>query len=458
MHPVPSSSAPSSSGSCARVPDVSRRRFLKGTASVLTASALASWPKLARTAHVTGSEVIRIGFIGCGNRGTGACKEALSVKAPVQLVAVGDLFPERIQISLKNLRKYPDVNRRIDVPAERCFTGFDAYRKVIEADVDMVLLTTPPHFRPIHYAAAIEAGKHVFMEKPLCIDAPGYRTLLAANKTARQKKLSVVVGLQRRHQQNYLEAIQRIRDGQIGTVSLLRTYFNMPFGGRAGKLKPDDMSEMEYQIRHWGVFCWLCGDHLVEQATHEIDVANWVMDAHPVRANGMGGRQVRIGPGNGDIWDHHFIEFEYADGVRFYCQARQQPGTWSHVSDNVQGTKGDMTIGTGAWGMGKVGPREMRSRKLRAINPYQQEHEDLATSILGDGPYRMEADYGATSSMTAVMGRMATYSGNQVTWDQATAATQRLAPDRYALDAEPPVLPLPDGSYVAAMPGITKVF
>ena len=441
-----------------RVSGVSRRRFLKSSAGALAAGSLAGRLSMSRSAHAAGSEVIRIGFVGCGNRGTGACKEALSVKAPVKLVAVGDLFPERIAISLKNLRKYPKVNARMDVPAERCFTGFDAYQKVIDAGVDMVLLTTPPHFRPMQYEAAVKAGKHVFMEKPLCVDAPGYRTLVAANEQARRKKLSVVVGLQRRHQQNYLEGIQRIRDGQLGTIHLLRTYFNMPSGGRSGRLKPEGMGEMEYQIRHWGVFGWLCGDHLVEQATHEIDVANWIVGAHPVRANGMGGRQVRTGPGNGDIWDHHFIEFEYPGGVRFYCQARQQPGTWTHVSDNVHGTKGELTIGTGAWGLGKVGPREMRSRRLRAINPYQQEHQDLAMSIMADGPYRMEGDYGATSSMTAVMGRMATYSGNLVAWDEATAAQQRLGPKRYALDAEPPVLPLPDGSYPCAMPGISRVF
>ncbi len=437
--------------------DMSRRGFLKNSASTLAVGSLATGLSISRSAHAAGSETIRIGFIGCGNRGTGACKEALSVKAPVKLVAVGDLFPKRIEIALKNLRKYPEVNARIDVADEQCFTGFDAYQKVIESGVDMVLLTTPPHFRPIHYAAAVKAGKHVFMEKPLCVDAPGYRTLVAANEEALQKKLSVVVGLQRRHQQNYLENIQKIHDGELGTIYLLRTYFNMPSGGRSGKLKPQGMGEMEYQVRHWGVFCWLCGDHLVEQATHEIDVANWIMDAHPVRANGMGGREVRTGPGNGDIWDHHFIEFEYANGVRFYCQARQQPGTWSHVSDNIHGSKGEVTIGTGAWGLGKIGPREMRSRRLRAINPYQQEHQDLAMSILGDGSYRMEGNYGATSSMTAVMGRMATYSGQQITWDEAIASKQRLAPARYALDAEPPVLPLPDGSYQAAIPGVSKV-
>jgi len=436
---------------------LARRTFLK-TSSAIAAGALAAGLDIARSAHAAGSETVRVGFIGCGNRGTGACKETLSSKGPTRLVAVGDLFPERIDTSLKNLGKYPEVAARIDVPPERRFTGFDAYQQVLQAGVDLVLLCTPPHFRPIHYAAAIAAGKHAFMEKPLGVDAPGYRTLVAVNEQARQKKLTVVVGLQRRHQQNYLEGIQKIRDGALGKISFIRTYFNMPSGGRSGQTKPEGQSEMEYQIRHWGIFCWLCGDHLVEQATHEIDVANWVMDGHPVRANGMGGRQVRFGPGNGDIWDHHAIEFEYADGVRHFCQARQQPGTWSHVSDNIHGTQGELTIGSGAWGLGTLNPRDLRSKKFQAVNPYQQEHEDLAASILGTGPYRMEGDYGATSSMTAVMGRMATYSGKLVTWEEATASEVRLAPARYALDADPPVLPLPDGSYEAAMPGVTKAF
>ena len=358
-------------------PSLSRSLFPSST----TLAAASAGLSLARSVHAAGSDAIRLGFVGCGNRGTGACKEALSTtKGLTKLVAVGDLFAERIETSLKNLGKYPEIAARMDVPAERRFTGFDAYKQVLEAGVDAVLLTTPPHFRPMQYAAAIAAGKHVFMEKPLCVDAPGYRTLVAANQQAREKKLTVVVGLQRRHQQNYLDGIQKIRDGALGQIQLLRTYFNMPAGGRSGKTKPEGMSEMEYQVRHWGVFCWLCGDHLVEQATHEIDVANWIMDAHPVRANGMGGRQVRFGPGNGDIWDHHCIEFEYADGTRFYCQARQQPGTWSHVSDNVRGTKGELTLGSGAWGLGNLGPRDLRSKSFKAVNPYQQEHEDLVRS------------------------------------------------------------------------------
>jgi myo-inositol 2-dehydrogenase/D-chiro-inositol 1-dehydrogenase len=413
---------------------------------------------IARTAHGVGSDVLRIGFIGCGNRGTGACREALSVKAPVRLVAMGDLFADRLEISLKNLEKYEELRPRIDVPRSRRFVGFDAYQQVIASGVDLVLLTTPPHFRPIHYAAAVRAGKHVFMEKPCCVDAPGYRMLVAANEEARRKKLSVVAGLQRRHQQNYLDGIARIRNGQIGDVRFIRTYFNMPGGGRAGQLKPAGMSEMEYQIRHWAVFCWLGGDHLVEQATHEIDVANWVMDSHPIRAHGMGGRQVRFGPGNGDIWDHHAVEFEYANGVRHFCQARQQPGTWTHVSDNVHGTKGVLTLGVGAWGLGEANPRTLRAKGYRGDNPYQREHNDLIASIRGDGPYVFDGDHGATSSMTAVMGRMATYSGQLVAWEQAVQSNLRLAPDRYDFDAQPPVLPDAQGAYPAAVPGISKAW
>jgi myo-inositol 2-dehydrogenase / D-chiro-inositol 1-dehydrogenase len=445
--------SPSSGG----VSTDSRRGWPTASAAVAVAGSLAAL-SVARSAHAAGSETIRIGFVGCGNRGTGACRETLSAKGPVKLVAMGDLFAERLENSLKNLRKYEEIRDRIDVPRERRFLGFDAVGQVIDSGVDLVLLATPPHFRPMHYAAAVRSGKHVFMEKPCCVDAPGYRMLAAANAEARQKHLSVVVGLQRRHQQNYLDGIRKIRDGAIGDVRLVRTYFNMPGGGRAGERKPAGMSEMEYQIRHWAIFCWLGGDHLVEQATHEIDVANWVLDAHPIRANGLGGRQVRFGPGNGDIWDHHAVEFEYAGGARHYCQARQQPGTWTHVSDNVHGTKGALTLGVGPWGMGPATPRTLRAKGYRGDNPYQREHDDLVASILGAGPHMFDGDHGATSSMTAVMGRMATYSGQLVTWDEAVQSQLRLAPARYALDADPPVVPDAQGSYAAASPGTSKAF
>jgi len=441
-----------------RSSEASRRAFLSRSLQASALGAGVTGLDIARSVHAAGNELIRIGFVGCGNRGTGACREALLTGAPVKLVAMGDLFPERLDNSLKNLTKYDDLRKRIDVPDDRKFVGFDAYQKVIEAGVDLVLLSTPPHFRPMQYLAAAKAGKHVFMEKPCCVDAPGYRMLVEANEEARRQKLSVVVGLQRRHQRNYLEGIQKIRDGAVGDVQLVRTYFNMPSGGRSGQTKPEGMSEMEYQIRHWAIFCWLGGDHLVEQTCHEIDVANWIMDAHPIRAGGIGGREVRKGPGNGDIWDHHMIEFEYEGDRRHYCQARQQPGTWSHVSDTVHGTKGSLTLGSGPWGLGTLTPRSLRARGYQGDNPYQQEHHNLMASILGTGAHRLDGEYAATSSMTAVMGRMATYSGKVLTWDEATGSDVRLAPSTYAFDAQPPAQPNPDGSYPAAVPGVTKAF
>ena len=410
------------------------------------------------SAYVAGSDTIRLALVGCGNRGAGACGDALRTAGPVQLVAMGDLFLNRLETSLKNLQKYDELRPRIDVPPERRFVGFDAYQKVIESDVDLVLFATPPHFRPIHYAAAVKAGKHVFLEKPCCVDAPGYRQLLAANEIAKAKHLSVVVGLQRRHQRLYLEKIQKIRDGAVGQVRLVRTYYNVS-GTREGRPKPPEMSEMEYQIRTWNLFCWLCGDHLVEQACHLIDVANWVMDAHPIRANGMGARQIRVGPGTGDIFDRHMIEFEYADGTRHYCQARQQPGTWGEVSEHVHGTKAEMTLGEGPWGEGAAAtPRTLRAKGLKGQNPYQREHDDLMASIRGAGPYRCEGDYGATAGLTAVMGRMATYSGQLVTWDDAVHSELHLAPDRYAMDARPPTIPDAEGNYPSAIPGITRAW
>lgn len=437
---------------------MNQSKFVTRRSVLQAAGALAAGLNIARFAHAAGDDTIRIGFVGCGNRGTGACREALSTKAPVKLVAVGDLFAERVEMSLKNLSKYDELRPRIDVPDDRKFTGFDAYQKVIDAGVDLVLLTTPPHFRPIHYAAAVKAGKHAFLEKPCCVDAPGYRMLAAANEEAKKKKLSVVVGLQRRHQRNYLEGIQKIRDGAIGDVLYVRTYFNMPSGGRSGQARPEGLTEMEYQIRHWGVFCWLCGDHLVEQATHEIDVANWAIGSTPIRANGMGGRQVRSGPGTGDIWDHHSIEFEFANGARHFCQARQQPGTWTHVSDNVHGTRGSLTLGVGAWGMGETTPRALRSKAYKGDNPYQREHDELMASIRGDGPHVFDGDHGATSSMTSVMGRMATYSGQVITWEEAVKSELKLAPERYALDAPPPSIPDEQGNYPVAKPGVTRAF
>ncbi|MBN2024191.1 MAG: Gfo/Idh/MocA family oxidoreductase [Pirellulales bacterium] len=429
----------------------SRRDFLKTTAAVSLAAGLG----IARGAHAAGDDTIKIAFIGCGGRGAGACTEALSTQGPCKLTVMADVFSDRLERSLASLQKNEAIRPRIDVPPERRFVGFDAYKKAIESDVDVVLLTTPPGFRPAQYAAAVAAGKHVFMEKPCCVDGPGYRTLVKANEEAKRKNLSVVVGLQRRHQANYREGIKRIHDGSIGEILYLRTYFNMPAGGHADKTMPEGWTELEYQIRHWPMFTWLSGDHVVEQAVHEIDIANWMMNAHPIRANGMGGRQTRTGAGNGQIFDHHFIEYEFEGGARHYAQARQQLGVWEHVSDNAHGTKGVATVGTGPYGQGGKGYSSHHN--WVSNNPYQQEHDDLMASIRG-GDHVFDGDYAADSSMTAVLGRMATYSGKVITWDEAVNSDLDLAPDDLAAGAPAPVQPLADGQYPVAMPGLTKAW
>lgn len=346
-----------------------RREFLSRSVTAGAAAGLAGSLHVARFAHAAGSDELRIGLVGCGGRGTGAANDALHSNGPIRLVAMADVFEDRLERSLKSLQTVEEVQDRVSVSEENKFIGFDAYQKLLATNLDIVLLATPPGFRPLHYAAAIAAGKHVFMEKPCCVDGPGYRVLMDTNKLADEKNRKVVVGLQRRHQPSYLEGIQRVHDGEVGEIILIRTYFNMPASGPNYDRRPETMTEMEWQIRRWGKFTWLSGDHIVEQAVHEIDIANWMKkDESPVRANGLGGREVRIGCGNGQIFDHHFVEYIYADGSRHFAQAKQQPGGWTHVSDNVHGTRGMLTVGSGPYGTGGVanyGGGEGRTRRER---------------------------------------------------------------------------------------------
>jgi len=413
--------------------DTTRRDFLKtGSAAGLS---LAGGLSLARSAHAQGSDELTFVLIGCGGRGTGAAVNNLSSCKGTKLIAVADAFEDRAKGSLGQIkRRHED---QVDVPDDRVFSGFDAYKKAIACDPDIVMLATPPGFRPIHYKAAIEAGKHVFMEKPCCVDAPGFRTLMEANKKADDSGRKVVVGLQRRHQQGYIDNVKRIQDGAIGDFVFSRVFWNS--GGVWTRERQPDQTEMEYQMRNWYYFNWLCGDHICEQHVHNIDVSNWVKDAHPVEANGMGGRQVRTGNEHGQIYDHHFIEFTYPDGTKMYSQCRHIRNCWNQVSETIVGTEGQMGPGGG-------GP-----------NPYNQEHIDLIAAIRQDEA-RNEGWYGATSSFTAVLGRMATYSGKVIKWDEAVEKGPDIMPEQFAFDATPPVVPDEDGNYPVAMPGMYDPF
>jgi predicted dehydrogenase len=300
------------------------------------------------------------------------------------------------------------------------------------------------------YAAA--QGKHVFMEKPVAVDAPGIRQVLAAAAVAKKKNLKVCVGFQRHHQGVYLETIKRLADGAIGPILYLRAYWNGT-GYRVREAHDPGMSEMTYQLRNPYHYTWISGDHIVEQHCHNLDVCNWIKGTHPVSAQGQGGRQVRVGPSFGDIFDHHFVEFTYADGSQLFSQCRHITGCWNSVSEHAIGTKGRADVGMG---LIEAGGDAWRYRGEKT-NPYQVEHDALFDAIRTNKPFN-EAEYGAYSTMTGIMGRMAVYSGKAVTWDEAFNSKLALAPKQYSFDATPPSLPGKDGLYPCAMPGTTKAW
>ncbi|MHC4402376.1 MAG: Gfo/Idh/MocA family protein [Planctomycetota bacterium] len=412
---------------------------------------------VARGAHASGEEVLKIALVGCGGRGTGAAVQALRAATGAKLWAMADAFGDRLENSLKRLLAGETVSRgsaaglaaRIDVPPERRFVGLDAYRQAIQSGVDVVLLTTPPAFRPAQFEHAVAQGKHVFMEKPVAVDAPGVRRVLAAGEAARRKGLKVGVGLHRRHDVIYRETIERIRDGAVGDLKLLLAYSNRAGTGKYLKRTPQ-MTEMEYQVGHWYYFTWLSGDFIVEQSVHMLDVCNWAKGGYPVVAQAQGGRQVRTGSDYGQIYDHFAVEYAYDDGTRLFSQNRHVPGCFNSIAHHAYGTRGRAHIGAGTI----EGPARWKPRH-KPPNAHQVEHDDLFDAIRNDRPYN-EAEYGALSTMTAVLGRMAAYSGGEVRWDEAIGSESSLLPDRLAWDADPPVLPDAEGRYPVAMPGVTK--
>jgi myo-inositol 2-dehydrogenase / D-chiro-inositol 1-dehydrogenase len=405
---------------------VSRRSVLKATA---TGSALAMAGALGTNfAHAQGSTMLRIGLVGCGGRGTGAAKDCAGSNENVQIVALGDVFQERIDGVRKNLA---ELGEKFAVKDDHCFVGFDAYQKVIASDVDLVIFATPPGFRPMHIAAAVDAGKHVFAEKPVAVDPAGVRSVLASAKKIKEKKLGFVCGTQRRHHAGYIETIKRIQDGAIGDVVGGQCYWNQ--AGLWMHPRQESWSDMEWQLRNWLYFTWLSGDHIVEQHVHNIDVMNWVMGGPPVSAYGMGGRQARTDPAYGHIFDHFAIEYVYPNGTRIQSMARQQDGTEVRVGENIVGTKGTSNPSAGQI----TGATPLRLRAPEGgYGEYQQEHVDLIKSIRAGTPLN-EAQTIAHSTLTAIMGRMSAYTGKLVTWEQAMNSKLDIVPTSFAMGPMP---------------------
>jgi len=416
----------------------SRRDFIKTSTAALVGGAMAAGWNRIPGAYAAGSDVIKVGVIGCGGRGTGAASDVLRAAPGVKIVAMGDAFKDHLDASLKELAEFGD---KVDVPPERQFVGFGAFEKVLASDINYVILATPPGFRPWHLNAAVEAGRHIFAEKPVAVDGPGIRSLLETCEAAKAKGLAIGTGTQRRHQTGYLETLKRLQDGAIGEIITARVYWNQgPIWVHA---KEEGWSDMEWQMRNWYYFTWLCGDHIVEQHVHNLDIANWAIGAHPVRAVGLGGRQVRIDPVYGNIYDHFAIDYEYPNGVRVASYCRQIPDCENNVSEALHGTKGFCQVnkytitGEHAWRM-----------TSKDNLPYVQEHTDLIAAIRGGRPYN-KLQTVAESTLTAILGRMAAYTGQAVTWEQGLNSAESLMPPKLEW-GDLAVAPV-------AMPGQTKL-
>jgi len=433
---------------------INRRGFLEHSAKITAAGFLMSRLPAESKKLISFEGEIKVALVGCGGRGTGAISQALEADPDVRLVAMADAFGDRAEECLKTLiEKFVD-SEKINVNRETIFTGFDAYKQAIDM-ADVVILTTPPAFRPLHFEYAISQGKHVFMEKPVATDVAGIRTVLAAGKEARRKKLNVVVGLQRHYQRSYQSIKNKIDRGKIGEIISGQVYWNS--GGVWVRPRETGQTELEYQMRNWYYFNWLCGDHIVEQHIHNIDVANWFIGSTPVSAQGMGGREVRKGKDHGQIFDHHFVEFTYKNGQVVASQCRHQKGCMNRVEEVFQGTRGNVTTNSSHFGLikNKRGKVVFNHEGENDINPYQQEHNELFSAIKA-GDYRMDdTNRGAEATMSAILGRMATYSGEKITWDEAMDFDHKLVPELHSFNDNAPVQPDKEGNYPIPVPGVS---
>ena len=431
-----------------------RRDFVK--ASSLIAGGILASPLLSRANYFSGSDnVIKIALIGCGGRGTGAAVQALSTKQNVQLVAMADAFKDRLDDSYKNILEALENNKsRVQVKEENKFVGFDAYKKAMSL-ADVVILTTPPGFRPIHFEEAVNQGKQIFMEKPVATDPAGIQRVLAAAEKAKAKKLNVVVGLHRRYQTSYRELMKRLHDGAIGDIVSAQAWWNNE--GVWVHPRQRQWTEMEYQMRNWYYFVWLCGDHITEQHIHNLDIINWAMNDYPIKAQGMGGREVRKGKDYGQIFHHHYVEFQYKNGATLNSQCRHQPGTASKVDELLVGTKGKVFCGDARITDIK-GNIIYQFDTSKENQPYQNEHDELFDAVAKNEYKFWDAERGAKSTMTSILGRMATYSGQEVEWGKAINSGINIMPEKYDFNATPPFVPDANGNYPIAVPGVTKFF
>ncbi|NBB77555.1 MAG: Gfo/Idh/MocA family oxidoreductase [Bacteroidetes bacterium] len=430
---------------------ITRRDFMKKTTLAAGGGLLFSSLPVGASAHAASNDTLKVALVGCGGRGTGAANQALRADEGTKLVALCDIFRDRLDDCYSGLVQQYGETDKLEVPEEHKFVSFDGYKEAIDL-ADVVILAAPPAFRPAHFEYAIDQGKHVFMEKPLATDVPGIRRVLEAGRKARQNNLNVVVGLQRHYQTNYREALKRVQDGAIGDIIGGQVYWNS--AGVWVRERQPEMSEMEYQMRNWYYFNWVCGDHILEQHIHNIDVANWFIGEYPETAQGMGGREVRTGIDHGEIFDHHFVEFTYPSGAVISSQCRHQPNTFSRVAEHLQGTVGTVQLDSGNTAIIKDynGVMMYDHNGMQDPNPYQVEHDELFAAIR-NGDVISDTEDAAKSTLAAIMGRMATYSGKVITWEEAINSQKVLVPDNVDWDTTPPVLPDENGRYPIPVPG-----
>ncbi|MCG8310710.1 MAG: Gfo/Idh/MocA family oxidoreductase [Cytophagales bacterium] len=439
---------------------MNRRSFLAGSSLIVGGLVTCNLPAEKYAFVNPPDKKLTLALVGCGKRGAGALVNALNADDHVELVAMADIFSDRIENCINNLKNIientDELTRKIDFENVAKFIGIDAYKDAISA-ADVVILATPPGFRPYHLEEAIKNDKHVFCEKPVATDSTGVRKILALIPIANRKKLNVVVGLQRHYERKYREIMKRVHEGEIGNIVSGQVYWDSD--GVWVKEREPRQTELQYQLRNWYYFNWLSGDHIVEQHVHNIDVFNWAKQAYPVSAKGIGGRQTRTANKYGEIFDHHYVEYTYDDGTILNSRCSHFKGSDSKIGETIIGTKGkaEFLFGKNGWISAPGGSKVYKHREKKDPNPYQTEHDELFNSIRA-GDVINDLEYSAKSTLTAIMGRYATYSGQLIQWDDALNFKPQLMPETLTWNDEPPVQLDSKGSYPIAIPGVTKFY